>query len=171
MIKVKLENGAVALKRANPLDSGLDLKARGYSIINIETNEIQEPVWFDKNIKCVEIKPMERILIKTGIHIEPEIPYLDEHENIYIIDLNVRNRSGLSIKKGLFTMEGTIDNAYRGDIGCMCINLSTETILVSENDAVGQLVLGFAVIPKEFQYVSKLNDSTRGTRGFGSSDA
>lgn len=165
MIKIKLSNGSTELKRGTELSTGLDLKIRGFS--RVMDNKIQEPVWFDDKIKSVEIMPQERLLAKTGVSFEMEEPMIDEFGNKVIIDTQVRNRSGLSIKDGLFAMLGTADVDYRGDVGVMLINLSNKPITINVDDRVGQLVFGYAVIPAKIEYVSDINETER-VGGFGS---
>jgi dUTP pyrophosphatase len=70
--------------------------------------------------ESVTIKPLERVLIKTGLYIELNKGY----------EAQVRSRSGLSLKKGITVLNspGTIDADYRGEIGIILINLSNEEI-------------------------------------------
>lgn len=165
MIKLKLTNGATELTRGTDLSTGLDLRIRGYS--RAVDGNLQEAIWFDDNIKSVEIMPQERLLAKTGVSFEIEEPMVDEFGNKIIIDTQVRNRSGLSIKDGLFAMLGSIDNDYRHDIGVMLINLSNRPITINVDDRVGQLVFGYAVIPANIEYVSDITETDR-NGGFGS---
>lgn len=168
--KIKLTNGAQELKRGTEFSTGLDLRARGFSKIikNSEgKNIIDNPIWFDDTIKSIVIKPMERLLIKTGVHLDPEGRMELDDGSYYIIDTEVRNRSGLTLKEGILCQLGSIDEDFRADIGCSMINLSGEDYTINENDAVGQLIFGFACIPK-IEYVTELSDSIRGIGGFGS---
>ncbi len=66
----------------------------------------------------VTIKPLERLLVKTGLQIELQKGY----------EAQLRPRSGLSLKKGITVLNspGTIDADYRGEIGVILINLSDE---------------------------------------------
>lgn len=172
-VKIKLTNGAETLTRGTSLSTGIDLKARGFSKISKNEqgkNVISEPIWFDDTIKSVDLKPMQRILIKTGVHIEPEPPQEDENGNLFIVNPTIKNRSGLTLKEGVLCNIGVIDIDFRGDISCSLINLSKEVVTISENQAVGQLCFEFATIPK-LEYVTELDDDTiRGTGGFGSTD-
>lgn len=145
-VKIKLTNNAEKLKRGTPTSTGLDLKS----------------------LKEYTLKPMERVLVETGIHIEPEKPY--EVEGGYIIpDIQIRPRSGLS-SKGIIVWLGSGDEDYRGEYKVSIMNLSGEEYKINIGDKVAQLVFGFASIPN-IEYVTELDDNTvRGTGGFGSTD-
>jgi dUTP pyrophosphatase len=81
----------------------------------------------------------------------------------------VRPRSGLALKRGLTVLNapGTIDADYRGDVGVILVNLSTETQTIDPGERVAQLV--FAPVTRcEWQAVDELGDTQRGEGGFGS---
>ena len=106
----------------------------------------------------LEIKPMERKLIPTGLFIALPKGY----------EAQLRPRSGLAIKHGitLLNTPGTIDADYRGEIGVILINLSTETFVVNDGERICQMV-----ITSHDQVVWELQDSlsetARGAGGFG----
>lgn len=109
--------------------------------------------------KPVELKPLGRGLIKTGLFIEiPEG-----------FECQVRPRSGLALKKGISVLNspGTIDADYRGEIGVILINLSNESFVVKDGERIAQLV--FAEV-NQAQWVEavELTDTKRGAGGFGS---
>ena len=68
----------------------------------------------------IVLKPLERILVKTGLFMEIQSGY----------ECQVRSRSGLALKKGISVLNapGTIDADYRGEVGVILINLSNEKI-------------------------------------------
>ena len=68
------------------------------------------------------IKPLERVLIPTGLYISLPKGY----------EAQIRPRSGLAIKKGITVLNspGTIDADYRGEIGIILINLSNEAFTI-----------------------------------------
>ena len=170
-IKIKLTNGAKELTKGSEFSTGLDLRARGYSTIlksKESKNIISEPIWFDDNIKSITIKPLQRILIKTGVHIQPDEPEKLEDGSLLIIDTEINNRSGLTLKEGILCHLGIIDSDFRNDVGCSIINLSEEDYTINENDAIGQLCFKYAVIPNII-YTDELNSTDRGLNGFGSS--
>ena len=108
---------------------------------------------------AVILKPQERILIKTGLYIELEKNY----------EAQVRPRSGLALKKGITVLNspGTIDADYRGEIGVILINLSTNNFNIESGDRIAQLVISKHETI-EWKLSESLNDSNRGEKGFGS---
>ena len=105
------------------------------------------------------IKPMERVLIKTGLFIE--LPKT--------IEAQVRPRSGLALKNGITVLNspGTIDADYRGEIGVILINLSNKNFTVESGDRIAQLVISkHESIAWEIR--TQLGSSQRGISGFGS---
>lgn len=108
--------------------------------------------------KSIILKPLDRVLIPTGIFIELEKGY----------EAQIRSRSGLALKKGLIVLNspGTIDSDYRGEIGVILINLSNVDVLIEPNERVAQMV----VVPYsyvEWTNVDKLSDSNRADGAFG----
>lgn len=106
----------------------------------------------------VKIKPMERVLIPTGLY--TEIPYGYE--------IQVRPRSGLTLKHGISVINspGTIDSDYRGEIKIILINLSNETYTVEDGERIAQLVLAKHDWV-EWEQAESLTESLRGEGGFG----
>ena len=106
----------------------------------------------------VELKPMERRLIPTGLHISLPKGY----------EAQIRPRSGLALKKGITVLNtpGTIDAEYRGEIGVVLINLSQETFIVEDGERIAQMVIARheqgAFIPVEV-----LDETERGEGGYG----
>lgn len=107
----------------------------------------------------INLKPLERTLVKTGLYVELEKGF----------EIQVRPRSGLALKKGITVLNspGTIDADYRGEIGIILINLSKEKFIINSGDRIAQLV-----VCKYEQPIIKLSDSLgetlRGKKGFGS---
>jgi len=106
----------------------------------------------------VQLAPLERALISTGLHIT--LPNNWEAQ--------VRPRSGLAIKQGLTCLNtpGTIDADYRGEIKVILINLSNENQVIQDGDRIAQMV--FQQVEKiEWQLVENLETTQRGEGGFG----
>ena len=105
------------------------------------------------------IKPLERTLIPTGLHIS--LPKGHEAQ--------IRPRSGLAIKRGITVLNspGTIDADYRGEICVILINLSNEEYTVKNGDRIAQVIIAkhSNVVWEE---VIELDLSSRGNKGFGS---
>ncbi len=107
----------------------------------------------------VVLKPLERTLIKTGLYIEIPSGY----------EAQIRPRSGMALKKGITVLNtpGTIDADYRGEIGVILINLSSEEHTINHGDRVAQMVIAKVEQPT-LEEVTILNESERGSGGFGS---
>ena len=106
----------------------------------------------------VQLAPLERVLIPTGLHIA-----MPNH-----LEAQVRPRSGLAIKQGLTCLNtpGTIDADYRGEIKVILINLSNEIQVIQDGDRIAQMV--FQQVEKmEWQLVENLETTQRGDGGFG----
>jgi dUTP pyrophosphatase len=108
----------------------------------------------------IELKPLERKLISTGLFIELPLGY----------EAQVRPRSGLAIKRGLTLVNtpGTIDSDYRGELCVPMINLSTENQTIESGDRIAQMVIAKHETIN-WQEVNILTETQRGEGGFGSS--
>jgi dUTP pyrophosphatase len=110
----------------------------------------------------VVLQPGGRALIPTGLMIA--LPA--DHE------AQVRPRSGLALKFGITCLNspGTIDADYRGEVGVILANLGAEAFTVRRGDRIAQMVIA-PVTRGAFQEVESLDDTARGTGGFGSTGA
>ena len=106
------------------------------------------------------LAPMQRALVPTGLAIELPGPAC--------VAL-VYARSGLSIKHGLCMANGVgvIDSDYRGEIRVGLTNLSDTPYTVQPGDRIAQLAV-MPVVQAELERVDSLDDTGRGTGGFGS---
>ena len=84
-------------------------------------------------------------------------------------EAQVRPRSGLALKQGMTVLNspGTIDADYRGEIAVLLINLGTEPVEITRGMRIAQMVIA-PVIQAQWQEVTELPVSQRGTGGFGS---
>ena len=107
----------------------------------------------------VVLKPLERIIIKTGLFIELPVG----------LEAQVRPRSGLAAKYGLTVLNspGTVDADYRGEIGVILVNLSTIDFKIEDGERIAQLVIAKHE-RAEWIEVQELNKTSRGEGGFGS---
>lgn len=123
---------------ATSQSAGMDLRAN-----------IDEPV---------VLRPLERRLIPTGLHIALPPGY----------EAQVRPRSGLALKHGITVLNapGTVDADYRGDIGVVLINLSNEEFTVNDGERIAQLVIARHETA-EFVEVEVLSETERGEGGYG----
>ena len=104
------------------------------------------------------LKPLERRLIPTGLHIALPECY----------EAQVRPRSGLALKKGITVLNspGTIDADYRGEVGVLLINLSQEEFVVNDGERIAQMVIARHE-QGEFVPVEVLDETERGEGGYG----
>jgi dUTP pyrophosphatase len=112
--------------------------------------------WMDAPI---ELGPLERALVPTGLHIELPQGY----------EAQIRPRSGLAAKRGLSLLNtpGTIDSDYRGEIKCILVNLSNESQTIEPGERIAQMVIAkYEQI--EWELAETLTDTERGAGGFGS---
>ena len=108
--------------------------------------------------ETVELAPLERRLIPTGLFVEIPQGY----------EIQVRPRSGLALKNGITCLNspGTIDSDYRGEINVLLVNLSNLPFLINNNDRIAQLVVA-KVEKAELILVQQLNETARNAGGFG----
>ena len=106
----------------------------------------------------IVLKPLERRLIPTGLHIALPAGY----------EAQVRPRSGLALKKGITVLNspGTIDADYRGEVGVLLINLSPEDFIVNDGERIAQMVIARHE-QAEFVEVEVLDETERGEGGYG----
>tara|TARA_B100000676_G_C18035119_1_gene821285 strand:- start:885 stop:1319 length:435 start_codon:yes stop_codon:yes gene_type:complete len=109
--------------------------------------------------KPISIKPLQRTMIKTGLHIELPEGY----------EAQIRPRSGLAFKNGVTVLNtpGTIDADYRGEIGVILINLSNESFIVKNGERIAQMVITKYQKANPVE-VNELIETSRGAGGFGS---
>jgi len=106
----------------------------------------------------IQLQPLERVLIPTGLFIELPTGY----------EAQIRPRSGLSIKKGLTVINapGTIDSDYRGELKIPLVNLSQELQTIEDGDRIAQMIIAqHATI--QWEPVAELSVTNRGAGGFG----
>ena len=84
-------------------------------------------------------------------------------------EIQVRPRSGLALKHGISVPNapGTIDSDYRGELKVILINHGAESFAIRRGDRVAQLVLA-PVVQAGWDVVDSLDETARGTGGFGS---
>jgi dUTP pyrophosphatase len=107
----------------------------------------------------IQLLPLQRFMIPTGISIELPIGY----------EAQVRPRSGLAAKKGLTCLNtpGTIDSDYRGEIHVILVNVSSESQTIEPGERVAQIVIArYERIT--WLETNELSATDRGAGGFGS---
>ena len=140
MIKIKVVNtGHQQLPAYATLQSaGMDLRAN-----------LDAPVM---------LKPMERQLVPTGLHIALPVGF----------EAQIRPRSGLALKHGITVLNtpGTIDADYRGEVMVLLINFSQEDFVIKSGERICQMVISKHESAK-WEEVEILDETVRGAGGFG----
>lgn len=140
-VKVKIINRSnnPLPKYSKPGDSGMDIR------------------YYSEEGKSVDIAPLSRITLPTGIYVELPEDY----------EFQVRPKSGLASKEGIQAILGTVDEPYRGELKVILYNSTKIPFKVSPGDKVAQLVL--SKVPKvKWKEVDELSITERGSGGFGS---
>lgn len=108
--------------------------------------------------KPVELAPLQRVLIPTGLFMELPLGY----------EAQVRPRSGMAIKYGISVLNspGTIDADYRGEIRVILVNLSNDTYTVYNGDRIAQMIIS-SHVQADLEEVEELSKTKRGAGGFG----
>ena len=124
---------------ATVLSAGMDLRA-----------DLKEPL---------VLGTLERAMVPTGLHIELPAGF----------EAQIRPRSGLAAKHGISIVNapGTIDADYRGEIKVILVNLSNEPFTVNPGERIAQMVVARHE-QVEWELVETLEESVRGSGGFGS---
>ncbi len=107
----------------------------------------------------LEIPAGKVALVPTGLFLELPVGY----------EAQIRCRSGLALKHDLSlpNAPGTIDAGYRGEVGVIMYNRGEVPFHVHRGDRIAQMVI--SKLPEvELVEVETLEESTRGTGGFGS---
>ena len=139
-MKVKIIN-----KSNNPLPNYETQQSAGMDLRAFIENEIV-------------LKPLNRILISTGLFIELPVGY----------EAQIRPRSGLAIKYGISILNspGTIDADYRGEIKVILINLSNDNFIIKNGERICQMVISKHE-KVDLINVEVINETERGDGGFG----
>jgi dUTP pyrophosphatase len=165
MIKFKLEEGVQLPQYESEGAAGFDVTA--FSIMKAYKGDSE--VVGDKLEKMkegfqergyIKIRPFERILFSSGLTV------VDIIDNL---ELQVRSRSGISLKRGLFVANqpGTIDSDYRGTVGIIIYNSTPFLAKVEKGERIAQLVPKEVVKPP-ITSDNIITETERGSGGFGS---
>ena len=138
------------------LPHGQDLPLPSYETAEAAGMDLRAAVPQDAPLT---LKPGERELVPTGFAMA--IPPGFEAQ--------IRPRSGLALKHGigLVNAPGTVDSDYRGEIKIILINLGQEDFEITRGMRIAQMIIA-PVLQVSIEPVSSLDDTARGTGGFGS---
>lgn len=140
MIKIKVIN-----KGSQPLPAYATLQSAGMDLrANLDTP--------------VTLRPMQRMLIGTGLHIA-----LPEG-----CEAQIRPRSGLALRHGITVLNspGTVDADYRGEIKVLLVNLSDTDFVINGGERIAQMVIARHE-QAVFETVLELDETLRGEGGYG----
>ncbi|KAB0682817.1 dUTP diphosphatase [Aureimonas leprariae] len=109
--------------------------------------------------KPLVIDPGARAAVPTGFRFAVPEGY----------EMQVRPRSGLALRHGVTVLNtpGTVDSDFRGEVMAILVNLGTEPFTVRHGDRIAQVLLA-PVLRASFAEVAELEDTGRGSGGFGS---
>lgn len=141
MLKVKIINKSQwpVPAYATEASAGMDLRA-----------DIAEPI---------VLKPLERILVPTGLFIELPVGY----------EAQVRPRSGLATKHGITVINspGTVDADYRGELKVSLVNLSSDDFEIVPGERIAQMIIS-SHERVQWEEAGALSETVRGAGGWGS---
>ncbi len=109
--------------------------------------------------ETIVLQPLQRLAVPTGLYLQIPAGY----------EVQLRPRSGLAMKQGLTLLNspGTIDADYRGEIKVIMVNLSNEPQSIQTGERIAQMVIAKHETIQWLE-VANLDESERGTGGFGS---
>lgn len=144
-MKVILDKGAYLPERAHELDAGYDIRTP-FDVIVPPTICRGDNDYIA--IGCV--------VIDTGVHVEIPAGYVGF----------LKSKSGLNVKHSIIGT-GTIDAGYTGSIVVKLYNLNNAPYTFNKGDKIIQLVIQPIYTP-ELEITDKLEETERGSAGFGS---
>jgi len=141
MIEVKIQK----IDKSAKLPHRMSTHAAGYDLYSCHQQNII--------LKKGEVK-----LVPTGIAISLPDGY----------EAQIRPRSGLAIKHGIGVLNapGTIDADYRGEIKIILFNYGKEDFIITPGTRIAQMIIAKHEIV-DFAVTEKLDETTRGSGGFG----
>ncbi len=107
--------------------------------------------------ESVEIPPHTAGLVPLGWAME--IP-----KGFYV---EIRPRSGVSLKTEFLVINGTVDSDYRGEVNAIVRNTSNSEATVRKGAPIAQGILS-PVLKTSFKECGELGETVRGSNGFGS---
>ena len=147
-MKIMLDEGAILPTRAYEWDGGLDL----YTPKDITVPESTALLMGGKLLPV----DIGSVTIDTGVHVEIPKGYVGF----------IKSKSGLMVKHGL-TADGTIDSGYVGSIRVKLFNHTSTSYEFKAGEKISQLVI-LPILTPDLEVVDSLEDTERGSGGFGS---
>jgi dUTP pyrophosphatase len=155
----KLHPDVIIPTRANPIDAGLDLYALEDVVIPPTMTGLEGRVMGNMERGFLPYLPTEigQAKIKTGLAVEIPQGYYGK----------ISSRSGLAFKSGIVAFDGTIDAAYRGEIGVLLYNTTDKPYQIRKGDRIAQLIILPCALLDPIE-ADELSTADRGEKGFGS---
>ena len=131
--------------------------AKDLSLIDYQTDGASGMDLYSANMSNITLKPFDRVSVPTGVCMSIPLGY----------EAQIRPRSGLFIKNGIYANFGTIDSDFRGEICVLIINLSKIDFIIKRGMRIAQII--FNKIEKiDLEASVELDNTIRGETGFGS---
>lgn len=111
------------------------------------------------SIEDVELGPRQRGMAKTGLAVAIPPGFYGR----------IAPRSGLASKHGLDVLAGVIDSDYRGEVCVLLYNTGDAPVTLAAGSKICQLILEQIITP-DAAWATDLDETARGTGGFGSTD-
>ena len=137
----------------------------------VNTSDNADPIWAKEGDSGFDlransdgvIKPLDRLLVSTGLFIEVPTGY----------DVEIKSRSGLALKNGIGVLTGTIDQNYRGELKVLLFNISNENFEFKKGDRIAQAIVRHRVSTEfgvlvRLNSIDELSETNRKIDGFGS---
>lgn len=150
-MRVKLDPGAYLPTRSHEDDAGLDLYSVEKQTIYPMKVEFDEQRGTSLHLPGGET-------FDTGVHMEIPRGYFGK----------IESRSGLNVKHSVVSCGGVIDSGYRGSIVVKLYNFGSEPYTVHKGDRIAQIIIQPCDL-SALEIVPHLDETERGTQGFGSS--
>lgn len=134
------------------LENGKDTPLPGYATAGSAGMDLH-------TVEAVKIYNGQTKILRTGLAVEVPLGY----------ELQIRSRSGLAAKHGVFVTNGigTIDSDYRGELMVILSHLGRNALDIEVGDRVAQIVL-VPVTRGGVTEVEELSTTVRGVGGLGS---
>lgn len=137
----------------------------------VNTSDNPDPTWAKEGDSGFDlransdgmIKPLDRLLVPTGLFFEVPTGY----------DIEIKSRSGLALKHGIGVLTGTIDQNYRGELKVLLFNISNENFEFKKSDRIAQAIVRHRISTEfgrliKLESIDELSETNRKIDGFGS---
>ena len=147
-MKIKLSGNGILPTRAHEWDAGLDL----YTPEDVFVNRSE------RRGETCEGVDIGSATIDTLVHVEIPKGYVGF----------IKSKSGLAVKHGITAAGGVIDSGYTGSVVVKLFNHTSKSYEFKAGEKIAQLVL-LPILTPDLELVDELDDTDRGSNGFGSS--